>query len=104
MRQKAQEQSYNLSLSAQGRPSSVLGHVDKYLQERLTPDRDHSISKEAWPPTNQINGWGMENLLGRLQMLHYLIQLVVISIFANVKFLSVSLRFLCFTICKLCLS
>lgn len=59
MRQKAQEQSYNLSLSAQGRPSSALGHVDKYLQERLTPDRYHSISKEDWPRPirSMARGW-----------------------------------------------
>lgn len=47
---------------------------------------------------------GWKNLLRRLQMFYFLIWVVIISVFANVNFikLSVFLRFVHFTIWKLC--
>lgn len=106
IRQKVQEWSYDLLLEARGSPSSVLGPVNKSSQERLTPDRYHSSQQEGWPPPCRISGQGMENLWGRLQMLHFLIWVVVTSLFANVKFHRAvcALRLVHITICKVCLS
>lgn len=106
IRQKVQEWSYDLLLEARGSPGSVLGPVNKSSQERLTPDRYHSSQQEGWPPPSQISGQGMENLWGRLQMLHFLIWVVVMSLFANVKFHRAvcALRLVHITICKVCLS
>lgn len=47
------------------------------------------LDQEAYgglAPTGQINGQGIENLLGRLQMLYSLICVVVMSVCANVEF------------------